>query len=67
MMKSKLLKTILVTLSLSFIPCVGFSATKISISQALTDCTAAGNKISGKSIEKVQSSVNKIQAVLKNS
>lgn len=31
-------------LSLFLIPCVGFSATKISISQALADCVAAGNK-----------------------
>jgi hypothetical protein len=51
MMKSKLLKTIVVTLGLSLIHCITFSATKISISQALTDCTAAGNKISGKSIQ----------------
>ncbi len=50
-MKSKSLKTILVTLGLSLIPCLTFSATKISISQALKDCTAAGNKISGTTIQ----------------
>lgn len=50
-MKSKFLKTIVITLSLLTIPCIGFSATKISISQALTDCTAAGNNIAGKSIQ----------------
>ena len=51
MEKNKWLKMILVTLSFSLTPCIGFSATKISISQALADCTAAGNKILGKSIQ----------------
>jgi hypothetical protein len=50
-MERKLLKTILVTLSLSFIPGITCSATKISISQALADCTAAGNKSSGKAVQ----------------
>lgn len=50
-MKNKLQKTILVTVSLLLTTCTAFSATKISIPQALMDCTAAGNKISGKSIQ----------------
>jgi hypothetical protein len=50
-MKIKSLNSILVILSLSLIPCVTFSATKVSIPQAISDCIKAGNKISGKSIQ----------------
>ncbi|MDR3492476.1 MAG: hypothetical protein P4M12_10655 [Gammaproteobacteria bacterium] len=51
-MKNKLFTTLLVAVfSFSVIPSVGFAATKISISKALTDCTAAGNKISGKTVQ----------------
>lgn len=44
-MKIKLL------IALLLIPSLSFSATKISISQALADCTAAGNKKAGITIQ----------------
>lgn len=50
-MKGKFLKTLLTASSLTLIPCVGFSATKVSISQALSACASAGNKISGKPVQ----------------
>jgi hypothetical protein len=49
MEKNKWLKMVILGFLLT--PCIGFSATKISISQALMDCSAAGNKISSKPIQ----------------
>lgn len=51
MTKNKFLKAGLLVLSLSLMPSVGFSATKISISQALTDCTSAGIKASTQPVQ----------------
>jgi hypothetical protein len=51
MKKYKLRNSLFILVSLLLIPYVSFSATKISISQAITDCAAAGNKIVGTSIQ----------------
>lgn len=50
MKKNRLLNLLLIT-SFLLAPCVGFSATKVSVSQAVEDCAAAGNKIVGTSVQ----------------
>jgi hypothetical protein len=51
MKQSLFLKQTLIALIVSLMPCIGFSATKISIDKAIMDCKAAGNKAAAKPVQ----------------
>lgn len=46
-----LFKKSLITACLTLVPYLGFASTIISISQAIGDCTAAGNKMTGTPVQ----------------